>query len=67
MTFNEINAEVDDLRAGLIPEGELHGRVLDIVNSIWALDGDEATDEECLWMIHDVINQWSELADAGKF
>ena len=67
MTFNEINAEVTDLRAGSIPEGELHGRVLGIVHAIWELDGDEATDEECLWMIHDVVNHWSELADKGAF
>jgi hypothetical protein len=66
MRFNEINAEVAELRDGLIPSDEVNGRVLEVVNAIWSLDGDEATDEECLWMIHDVVNQWSEIADAGK-
>jgi hypothetical protein len=63
----EIGAEVDDLVNGKIEEGALHGRTLDIVHSIINLKGEDATDEECLWMIHDVINHWSELADEGKF
>jgi len=63
----EIGAEVDDLVHGKIEEGALHGRTLDIVHSIINLKGEDATDEECLWMIHDVINHWSEQADEGKF
>jgi hypothetical protein len=63
----EIGAEVDDLVNGKIEEGALHGRTLDIVHSIINLKGEDATDEECLWMIHDVINHWSEQADEGKF
>lgn len=62
----EIGAEVDDLVNGRIEEGALHGRTLSIIHSIINLEGDEATDEECLWMVHDVINHWSELADEGR-
>jgi hypothetical protein len=62
----EIGAEVDDLVNGKFEEGSLHGRTLSIVHSIINLEGEEATDEECLWMIHDVINHWSEQADEGK-
>jgi hypothetical protein len=58
-------ADVDDLREGKIPADELNGRVLDIVGSIRDLDGEVYSDEQCLWMIHDVINKWSEIADEG--
>lgn len=61
----EVMADVDDLREGKIPADELNGRVLDIVGSIRDLDGEVYSDEQCLWMIHDVINKWSEIADEG--
>ena len=63
----EISAEVDDLVNGKFDEGELHGRTLDIVQSIINIDGEDATDEQCLWMIHDLVNHWSERADKGEF
>jgi hypothetical protein len=62
----EISAEVDDLFNGKVSEGEFHGRTLNIIHSIINIEGEQATDEECLWMLHDVINRWSELADEGR-
>lgn len=65
MNKAQIGEAVDDLVNGRIEQGALHGRTVDIAHAIINLDGDEATDEQVLWMLHDVINHWSELADEG--
>lgn len=66
MNKAQIGAEVDDMVNGKFPEGTLHGRTIELVHAIINLDGDQATDAQCLWMLHDVINHWSELADEGR-
>lgn len=66
MNKAQIGEQVDDMVNGKFEEGTLHGRTIDLVHAIINLDGDQATDEQCLWMLHDVINHWSELADEGR-
>jgi hypothetical protein len=62
----EIDNLVEELMsvdpAGGYPDG-YDGRVLDAIGAIIASDGDAYTDNECLGMIHQLVNHWSEVVD----
>lgn len=63
----QLQEEINKIEEGAFEEGALHGVVLGLVNDIFNLPGEDHTDEQCLWLIHKLVNDWSKLADQGKF
>jgi hypothetical protein len=59
----QLEEELDKIEKGVFEEGALHGVVLSLVNDIFNLPGEDYTDQECLWIIHKLINDWSKLED----
>ena len=59
----QLQEELNNIAEGVFEEGALHGVVLDLVQQIHDLPGEDYTDQECLWIIHKLINDWSKLED----
>lgn len=63
-------AQIDELLAelcsvdpaGPYPDG-YDGQVLSAIQSIYLSPGELYTDQECLAMIHKLVNHWSEVVD----
>lgn len=67
MTPEELEEALGKYERGEYEEGALHGQVLDLVQTIINLPGEDYTDQECLRLIHYLTNSWSKLEDAGRF
>ena len=65
MINQQLKEEIQKLEDGVFEEGALHGVALDLVQQIINLPGEEFTDEECMWMVHQLTNAWSKLDDQG--
>lgn len=57
--------DMKDIEDGVFEEGALHGTALGIVERIFQLPGEEYSDQECLRLIHQLVNAWSKLEDQG--
>jgi hypothetical protein len=57
----------DDRLAGFMANtaefDHMDGQALELISMVSGLPGDTYTDRECLWIIHKLVNKWSELAD----
>jgi hypothetical protein len=62
----QFQEELDKIAEGVFEEGALNGWVLGLINDIYHLPGEDHTDEQCLWLIHKLVNDWSKLAEEGK-
>ena len=60
-----LNKEMLNIELGVFEEGALHGVVLSLVQEIINLPGETHTDQECLQLIHKLVNDWSKLEDQG--
>ena len=63
----QLQEELNKIQEGVFEEGALSGVVLGLVKEIFDLPGEDHSDAECLCIIHKLVNDWSKLADQGKF
>lgn len=59
----ELEVKLDELMSRSEAYDGMDGEVLDLVTQVSAIPGEVYTDNQCLWMIHQLVNKWSELAD----
>lgn len=65
--IEQLEEELNKIAEGVFEEGALHGVVLDLVQQIHNLPGEDYSDQDCLRIIHKLINDWSKLEDQGLY
>jgi len=63
VTLEDIRERTQKLAETHISYDGMDGEVLELISRISGLPGDDFTDNQCLWMIHKIVNDWSALAD----
>ena len=63
VTLEDIQERTQKLAETHISYDGMDAEVLELISRISGLPGDDCTDNQCLWMIHKIVNDWSALAD----
>jgi len=59
----ELEVQLDELMSRSEAYEGMDGEVLDLITRVAAIPGEIYTDNQCLWMIHQLVNKWYQLVN----